>query len=346
MVDTAEKSAANLILAGYSYGLLSAIPSVIGVVAALVASYFLGSNTPALGFGEWKGGIYAVAIAAVGLLATNGLTMSSDSYGPIVDNARGVIEQANAPEEAIVACDKLDAAGNTAKAITKGFAIGSAAISVLALFAAFIEAAETLLAEPIVVNLAEPYILAGTFIGVLIPVTFTAMLILGVDQNAGKMIEEIRRQFREDPGILEGTSKPDYDKCIAIATSGALRELLPSTIMAIGITILTGAILGLEALGGYLGGAVMVGFFMAILMSNSGGAWDNTKKLIESPEYDHDNPEYEMIHDNSVLGDMVGDPFKDTAGPSINTLLVVISLTATLFLPIIAQIHLWLTGMP
>jgi K(+)-stimulated pyrophosphate-energized sodium pump len=350
MVENAEKSTANLILSGYSYGLLSAVPSVLGVVLALVAAFVLGNNATAMGLGGWEGGIYAVAIAAVGLLATNGLTMSSDSYGPIVDNARGVIEQAEECEEAIVACDKLDAAGNTAKAITKGFAIGSAAISVLALFAAFIESAEVFLLDKgigteVIVDISDPFILSGVFIGALVPVTFTAMLILGVDRNAGRMIKEIRRQFQTDPSILAGTSKPDYDKCISIATSGAIRELMPSTLLAIGVTILTGVFLGLEALGGYLGGAVIVGFIMALLMSNAGGAWDNTKKMIESPEYDHNDPRYEQIHRNSVRGDMVGDPFKDTAGPSINTLLVVISLTATLFLPIIAQLHLWLVGL-
>ncbi len=345
MVENAEKSTANLILSGYSYGLLSAVPSVLGVVAALVSSFIIGSLATSPGLGGWSGGIYTVAIAAVGLLATNGLTMSSDSYGPIVDNARGVIEQAQAPQEAIEACDKLDAAGNTAKAITKGFAIGSAAISVLALFTAFIESAEVLLGTEVVVNISSPFVLAGLFIGALVPVTFTAMLILGVDRNTGRMITEIRRQFDEDPGILQGTSSPDYDKCIGIATTGAIRELLPSTLLAIGVTFLTGALFGLEALGGYLGGAVIVGFIMALLMSNSGGAWDNTKKKIESPDFDRSNPEYDRIHDNAVRGDMVGDPFKDTAGPSINTLLVVISLTATLFLPIISQIHLWLISL-
>ncbi len=345
MVDDSEKSAANLILSGYSYGLLSAVPSVLGVVAALVASFIFGITATSPGLGVWQGGIYAVAISAVGLLATNGFTMSSDSYGPIVDNARGVIEQADASEEAIIACDRLDAAGNTVKAITKGFAIGSAAISVLALFAAFIESVDALLAFEISVNLADPFILAGAFIGALVPVTFSAFLILGVDRNAGRMIEDIRRQFDEDPGILAGTSKPDYDRCISIATSGAIRELMPSTLMAIGVTILTGMILGLEALAGYLGGAVIMGFIMALLMSNAGGAWDNTKKYIESPDYNHDDPRYEQIHDNAVLGDMVGDPFKDTAGPSINTLLVVISLTATLFLPIIARLNVWFISL-
>ncbi|MHA1958101.1 MAG: proton/sodium-translocating pyrophosphatase, partial [Candidatus Thorarchaeota archaeon] len=349
MVEAAEKSAANLILSGYSYGLLSVVPSVIGIAVAMVISYGLGAG---LGFGDWEGGIYCVAIAAVGLLSTNGMIMSSDAYGPIVDNARGVIEQAGAPKEAIVACDKLDASGNTAKAITKGFAIGASAISVLALFAAFIESTDTLnivgIEGIIAVNLANPAVLAGALIGALIPVTFSAILILGVERNSERMIEEIRRQFREDPGILEGTSKPDYDKCIAIATSGSIRELMPGTLIAISVTITTGVILGLEALAGFLAGAVMAGLILALLMSNAGGAWDNTKKIIESPEYttyEEGTDDWHRVHDISVTGDMVGDPFKDTAGPSINTLLVVITLTATLFLPLIAEAYAWLSGL-
>ncbi len=345
MVESAEKSAANLILSGYAYGLLSVLPSVIGIAIAMVASYFLGGF---LGFNDWEGGIYCVAIAAVGLLSTNGMIMSSDAYGPIVDNARGVIEQAQAPEEAIVACDKLDASGNTAKAITKGFAIGASSISVLALFAAFIEATDTLNIPGIdgllVVNIAHPSVLAGALMGALVPVVFSSILILGVERNSERMIEEIRRQFNDDPGILKGTSKPDYDKCIAIATSGAIRELMPGTLIAIVVTIVCGVILGLEALAGYLGGAVLSGLIMALLMDNAGGAWDNTKKIIESPEYttyEKGTEEWHRVHDISVTGDMVGDPFKDTAGPSINTLLVVISLTATLFLPVIAQLHMW-----
>ncbi|MHA1712447.1 MAG: sodium-translocating pyrophosphatase [Candidatus Ranarchaeia archaeon] len=348
MVISAEKSAANLILSGYSYGLLSAIPSVIGIAAAMVVAFTLGSSSTSPGLGGWEGGIFAVAIAAVGLLATNGMIMSSDAYGPIVDNARGIIEQSGAAEEAIVACDKLDASGNTAKAITKGFAIGASAISVLALFAAFIESTSDLgiLAAIVVVDLSNPFVMSGALIGSVIPVAFSAILILGVERNSERMITEIRRQFNEDPGILEGTSRPDYKRCIGIATSGALRELMPGTIMAILITILTGIFFGLEALAGYLGGAVMTGLIMALLMDNAGGAWDNTKKIIESPEFDHNHPRYTEIHDNAVLGDMVGDPFKDTAGPSINTLLVVISLTATLFLPIIANLHVLLYNIP
>lgn len=351
MVESADKSAANLILSGYSYGLLSVLPSVIGIAIAMVVSYTLGTF---LGFGSegWEGGIYCVAIAAVGLLSTNGMIMSSDAYGPIVDNARGVIEQAQAPKEAIVACDKLDASGNTAKAITKGFAIGASTISVLALFAAFIESTDTLNIPQIngllEVNIAQPSVLAGALIGSLVPVAFSAILILGVERNSERMIVEIRRQFKEDPGILEGTSKPDYDRCIAIATSGAIRELMPGTLLAIAVTIIAGVILGLEALAGYLGGSVMSGLILALLMDNAGGAWDNTKKIIESPEYtkyEQGTEDWHRVHDISVTGDMVGDPFKDTAGPSINTLLVVVSLTATLFLPIIAQLHLWFMAL-
>jgi len=349
MVESADKSAANLILSGYAYGLLSVLPSVIGIAIAMVVSYFIGGT---LGFNEWEGGIYCVAIAAVGLLSTNGMIMSSDAYGPIVDNARGVIEQAQAPQEAIWACDKLDASGNTAKAITKGFAIGASSISVLALFAAFIEATDTLNIPGVdgllVVNLSHPSVLAGALMGAIVPVVFSAILILGVERNSERMIEEIRRQFDEEPGILEGTTKPDYEKCIGIATSGAIRELMPGTLIAIVVTIATGAILGLEALAGYLGGAVLSGLILALLMDNAGGAWDNTKKIIESPEYtkyEVGTDDWHRVHDISVTGDMVGDPFKDTAGPSINTLLVVISLTATLFLPVIAQLHLWFIGL-
>ena len=352
MVDSADKSSANLILSGYAYGLLSAVPSVVGIGVTMVVSFLLGSGATTLGPVMWENGIYCVAIAAVGLLSTNGMIMSSDAYGPIVDNARGVIEQAQAPEEAIIVCDKLDASGNTAKAITKGFAIGASAVSVLALFAAFLESTDTLRIPGVVaitdVNLAAPVVLAGALIGALVPVTFSAILILGVERNSERMITEIRRQFRDDPGILEGTSKPDYDACIAIATSGAIKELMPGTLIVILVTLATGAFLGLEALAGYLGGAVLSGLIMALLMDNAGGAWDNTKKIIESPEYtkyEKGTEDWHRVHDISVTGDMVGDPFKDTAGPSINTLLVVITLTATLFLPVIAAANAWFSSL-
>ncbi|MHA2432823.1 MAG: sodium-translocating pyrophosphatase, partial [Candidatus Thorarchaeota archaeon] len=204
MVVAAEKSAANLILSGYSYGLLSVVPSVIGIAAAMVASFILGTSATSVGLGGVEGGIFGVAIAAVGLLSTNGMIMSSDAYGPIVDNARGVIEQAGASQEAVAACDRLDASGNTAKAITKGFAIGASAISVLALFAAFVSSTRNLPFPELVVrvvNIADPFVMAGALIGALVPVAFSAMLILGVEDNSERMITEIRRQFSSDPGI-------------------------------------------------------------------------------------------------------------------------------------------------
>ncbi len=343
MVRSAETSTGTLALSGFSYGLLSVVPSVVGIVVALVAAFILGTLIPIPGpVGFWQAGVFAVSISAVGLLATNGLVVSADAYGPIVDNARGIIEQSGASKEAIEECDKLDAIGNTTKAITKGFAIGATALTVFALFAAYIELATQITGTIIFIDLLNPVVLAGALIGGILPAAFSAILILGVQKNADKLIIEIRRQFRENPGILEGKSMPNYDRGIKIATQGALRELLPATIIAIITTVITGIILGLEALAAYLAGAVIVGLILALFMDNSGGAWDNTKKFIESPAYDHDKPNYHRIHSASVVGDTIGDPFKDTAGPSINTLLTVTSLTATIFLPLIWTGHLWL----
>ena len=279
------------------------------------------------------------------LLSTNGLIVSSDAYGPIVDNARGIIEQSGGSKEAIEEADKLDAIGNTTKAITKGFAIGATAFTVIALFAAFVSLAAQLLGRVVIIDLLNPIILAGALIGGTLPAGFSAVLILGVQKNAEKMIHDIRRQFQENPGILEGTTAPDYDRSIALSSAGALRELLPATLIAITATLITGVILGVEALAAYIGGAVITGLVLAIFMDNAGGAWDNTKKIIESSAYDHNKSKYQEIHDSSVLADMVGDPFKDTAGPSINTLLTVISLTATLFLPIIFHLNVWLQSV-
>ena len=199
-----------------------------------------------------------------------------------------------------------------------------------------------LVGAPIFIDLLNPIVLAGALIGGILPAAFSAMMILGVQKNADKLIVEIRRQFKENPGILEGTTLPDYDRGIKIATRGALRELLPATIVTIFATIITGIILGLEALAAFQAGAVIVGLIFALFMDNAGGAWDNTKKYIESPEYDHTQQDYHRIHSASITGDTIGDPFKDTAGPSINTLLTVIALTATLFLPLIFAGNLWL----
>jgi len=239
----------------------------------------------------------------------------------------------------IAVTDKLDAAGNTAKAITKGFAIGAAGLTVLALLAAYREIAQKVLGKTIGFNLMDPLVLLGAFIGIAIPPVFSAMVMLGVGKNANRMIEEIRRQFREIPGLKEGKEgvKPDYARCVDIATIGALKELLPASTLAIVVTLLVGFIGGIEALGGYLAGSIFSGLLFALLMANAGGLWDNAKKYIEAGALGGEGSE---AHKAAVIGDTVGDPFKDTAGPSLNTLITVMSLVASLFAVLIAQYNL------
>ncbi len=325
-------SAVNIIT-GFSYGLVSVIPSVIGIVVATLASYFV---TEALMPGA---GIYGIGIAAVGMLSVSGMIVSSDAYGPIVDNARGIAEMAGMEEEVIVTCDKLDAAGNTAKAITKGFSISAAALTVLAIFHAYGEevvAASATLTK-LNMDLADPLIIAGVFLGAIAPPLFSALLMLSVTRNAFDMIEEVRGQFRDDPGILAGTSLPNYAKCVGMAAQGALRSLIGPAFIAIGAPLAVGLLLGPEALGAFLGGAIITGVILALLMTNAGGLWDNAKKFVETGQYGGKGSE---AHKAAVVGDTVGDPFKDTAGPSLNTLITVMSLAASFFAPVIAALSL------
>ena len=316
IADASRTGAAITILTGFSYGLISIVPSIVGICAAIMVSYFLA-------------GLYGIAISAVGMLSITGMIVSSDAYGPIVDNARGIAEQSGLEEEVVVPLDKLDAAGNTAKAITKGFAIGAAALTVLSLFASYAE-----IVGIDMIDLMKPHVIVGAFVGAFIPPLFSAMLILGVGRNAFRMIEEVRRQFREIPGLMKGEAKPDYARCVDIATKGALRELIPASLVSIIITILVGFVLGEEALGGYLGGSILTGIVFALYMANAGGAWDNAKKYIEEGYLGGKGSE---AHKAAVIGDTVGDPFKDTAGPSLNTLLTVISLIASIFAPLIVK---------
>ena len=359
VVKTAEASKSGPainIITGFSYGLRSVILPLIGIAIAAAVSYKLleplGEPYAAIDPGApLSFAVFGIAMASLGMLSIVGLTVSNDAYGPVVDNAKGVAEQSGLSEEAIAVTDELDAAGNTAKAITKGFAIGAAGLTVIALLAAFKETAEKALRElyptlplndPKVVvdfSLMNPWVLFGALIGVAMPAVFSAMVMLGVGKNAERMIAEIRRQFKEIPGLKEGKAgvKPDYNKCVDIATVGAIRELMPASILSIGVTLIVGFVGGIEALGGYLAGAIFSSLLLALLMANAGGLWDNAKKLIESGEHGGKGSD---AHKAAVVGDTVGDPFKDTAGPSLNTMITVMSLIASLFAILIVNYNL------
>lgn len=330
--EASETGPALNILTGFSYGLRSVIIPLIGIAAAAFLAYKISEP---LGAGY---GVYGIAMASVGMLSIVGLTVANDAYGPIVDNARGIAEQAGLSEDTIAITDKLDAAGNTAKAITKGFAIGAAGLTVIALLAAFQEIAARA-GRPVVFDFMDPMVLLGALIGISIPAVFSAMLILGVVRNATRMIAEIRRQFREIPGLKEGKAgvKPDYAKCVDIATVGAIRELIPASVMAIMATLIVGFVGGIKSLGGFLAGAILSSLLLALLMANAGGLWDNAKKLIETGKFGGKGSE---AHKAAVIGDTVGDPFKDTAGPSLNTMITVMSLVASLLAVLIIKYNL------
>ena len=336
VIKTAEASqtgSAVNIITGFSYGLLSMFPALLGIAFASIGSY-----TVAEYFIEAEGaGVYGIGMAAVGMLSIVGMIVAGDAFGPISDNAGGIAEQAALDEEVLDITASLDAAGNTAKAITKGFAIGAAGLTVIALLAAFQEIAQR--ADPTKViefNLMDPLVLTGALIGIAIPAVFSALVMLSVGKNAFCMIEEIRRQFREIPGLLEGKEgvKADYASCVNIATKGALKELILPSVLSIAITLAVGFIGGIEALGGYLAGSIFSGLIFALLMSNAGGLWDNAKKYVEAGAFGGKGSE---THKAAVVGDTVGDPFKDTAGPSLNTLITVMSLVASVFAPTIVM---------
>jgi K(+)-stimulated pyrophosphate-energized sodium pump len=341
--EAAQTGAAINIITGFSYGLRSVLLPLIGIAAAATIAYKLCEPLGGASFA-----LFGIAIAALGMLSIVGLTVSNDAYGPIVDNSKGIAEQSGLSEEVISVTDELDAAGNTAKAITKGFAIGAAGLTVIALLAAFQEIATSQLeriypTDPTkwVVNfsLMNPLVLMGALVGIAIPALFSAMVMLGVGKNAFRMIAEIRRQFAEIPGLREGKEgvKPDYARCVDIATKGALRELMPASVVAIVATLIVGFVGGIEALGGYLAGSIFSSLLLALLMANAGGLWDNAKKLIESGKFGGKGSD---AHKAAVVGDTVGDPFKDTAGPSLNTLITVMSLVASMFAILIVQYNL------
>ncbi len=320
--EASQTGTAINILTGFSYGLLSIIPPMIGIAIATVAAYVVAE---AMGVP----GMYGISISAVGMLSVSGMVVSSDAYGPIVDNAQGVAEMSGMAPEVIQVCAQMDAAGNTAKAITKGFAICAAGLTALALFGAY---AETVHLS--VIDLLQPTVIAGAFVGAIMPPAFSAMTILSVGKNAFKMIQEIHRQVREIPGLLEGKADPDYASCVRIASRGALWELVGPGVLAFSMPLIVGFLLGPAALGGFLAGSILVGVVFGLFLANSGGLWDNAKKYIEDGALGGPGSDE---HKSAVVGDTVGDPFKDTAGPSVNTLLTVVALIATVFAPFIAR---------
>ena len=334
-VAKASKSGpAFTMLSGMSYGLISALPAMLGIAISALVAYKLCE-----GMGEGYA-MFGISMAAVGMLSIVGMIISNDAYGPIVDNARGLAEMGELGEEALNITDELDSAGNTVKAVTKGFAIGAAGLTVISLLGAYMsevnEAIEKLILEGNTeiqklagFDMMNPTVFFGLLVGAAIPAVFCAMLILGVDKNAQRMVAEIHRQFREIAGLKEGKEgvTPEYDKCIEIATHGALKELIPAGLFAIIATMIVGFVGGVTAIGGFLMGNIVSGLLLALFMSNSGGLWDNAKKYVESG---HEGGKGSDTHKAAVVGDTVGDPFKDTAGPSINTQITVVSLIASL----------------
>ena len=326
VAHASQSGSAFTILSGVSYGFISALPAMIGIGISALVAYKL---CEPMGDGY---AMFGIAMSAVGMLSIVGTIISNDAYGPIVDNARGLAEMGGLGEEVINIADELDSAGNTVKAVTKGFSIGAAGLTVISLLGTYMSEANAALAAAgkallTGFDLLNPTVFFGMLVGAAIPAVFSAMLILGVDKNAQRMVQEIHRQFREIIGLREGTASADYDKCIDIATSGALRELIPAGLVAILATIAVGFIGGPQAIGGFLMGNIVSGLLLSLFMSNAGGLWDNSKKYVESG---HEGGKGSNAHKAAVVGDTVGDPFKDTAGPSINTQITVVSLVASL----------------
>ena len=319
-----ETGSSTNIIAGLSVGMMSTVGPIIVIAIGIIAAY-LGAG----GNADPIVGLYGISLAAVGMLSTTGMTIAVDAYGPIADNAGGIAEMCELPEDVRDITDSLDSVGNTTAAIGKGFAIGSAALTALALFVSYINA--TGLTG---IDISKPEVIAATFVGGMLPFAFSALTMSAVGNAASEMIDEVRRQFKEIPGIMEGKATPDYARCVDISTGAALKQMIVPGLIAVIVPILVGLLLGTEALGGLQAGALVTGVLMAIFMSNAGGAWDNAKKYIEGGAHGGKGSE---AHKAAVTGDTVGDPFKDTSGPSLNILIKLITVVSLVFAPLFAQ---------
>ena len=343
LAAASETGSATIIIGGISLGLMSTIASILIVAVAILVAYFAAGGTvnivdEAGAFTDaFNKGLYGIGIAGVGMLSTLGITLATDAYGPVADNAGGIAEMSGLPEEVRDRTDALDSLGNTTAATGKGFAIGSASLTALALLVSYVNIVQDRTVETLNFTLTSPTVLVGLFIGAMLTFVFSAMTMSSVQKAAQSIVVEVRRQFREITGIMEGTADPDYAKCVSLCTKGALHEMVAPALLAIIVPIITGLILGPTGVVGLLGGVSVTGFAMAVFMSNAGGAWDNAKKYIERGNHGGKGSDQ---HKAAVVGDTVGDPFKDTSGPSLNILIKLCSTVSIVFSGLVLAFHL------
>ena len=343
LAAASETGSATIIIGGISLGLKSTMTSIIIVAVAVLVSYFAAGGSVAIvdGAGHFTAafnrGLYGIGIAGVGMLSTLGITLATDAYGPVADNAGGIAEMSGLPETVRQRTDALDSLGNTTAATGKGFAIGSASLTALALLVSYVNIVQENTDEILNFTLTSPTVLVGLFIGAMLTFVFTAFTMSAVQKAAQSIVVEVRRQFKEIPGIMEYKAEPDYASCVGLCTKGALREMVSPAVLAIVVPIVTGLILGPTGVVGLLGGVSVTGFAMAVFMSNAGGAWDNAKKYIETGHHGGKGSEQ---HKAAVVGDTVGDPFKDTSGPSLNILIKLCSTVSIVFSGLILAFNL------
>ena len=343
LAEASETGAATIIIGGISLGMKSTMMSILIVAAAVLVSYFSAGGTVEIvdaggHFTQaFNQGLYGIGIAGVGMLSTLGITLATDAYGPVADNAGGIAEMSGLPKEVRGRTDALDSLGNTTAATGKGFAIGSASLTALALLVSYVNIVQDNTEEVLNFTLTNPTVLTGTFVGAMLAFVFSASTMSAVQKAAQSIVKEVRRQFREISGIMEGKNDPDYAACVSLCTKGALREMVAPALLAIVVPILTGIVLGPTGVVGLLGGVSVTGFAVAVFMSNAGGAWDNAKRYIESGHHGGKGSE---CHKAAVVGDTVGDPFKDTSGPALNILIKLCSTVSIVFSGLILACNL------